>query len=86
MASSQASQKNEVAKTKPQCFLVLWTERIIWIATCFALRDTVAGWRQSDWATRLSPLLSSRALDVYSRLSDKQAMDYDAKTVFSGTQ
>ena len=38
---------------------------------------TVAGWERSDWATRLSPLLSGRALDVYSGLSDEQARDYD---------
>ena len=37
----------------------------------------VAGWERSDWATRLRPLLSGRALDVYSILSDKQARDYD---------
>ena len=37
----------------------------------------VAGWRRSDWATWLSPLLSGRALDVYSGLADEQAMDYD---------
>ena len=30
-----------------------------------------------DWATRRSPLRSGRALDVYSRLSDEQARDYD---------
>ena len=38
---------------------------------------TVAGWEGSDWATRLSPLLSGRAMDVYSALSDEQARDYD---------
>ena len=38
---------------------------------------TVAGWERSDWATRLSPLLSGRTLDAYSRLSDEQARDYD---------
>ena len=39
---------------------------------------TVADWERSDWATRLSPLLlSGRALDVYSGLSDEQARDYD---------
>ena len=37
----------------------------------------VAGWERSDWATRLSPLLSGRALDVYSGLSDERARDYD---------
>ena len=38
---------------------------------------TVAGWERSDWAARLSPLLSGRALDIYSGLSDGQARDYD---------
>ena len=38
---------------------------------------TVAGWERSDWATRLSPLLSGRVLDIYSGLSDEQARDYD---------
>ena len=38
---------------------------------------TVAGWERSDWVTRLSPLLSGRALDVFSGLSDEQARDYD---------
>ena len=38
---------------------------------------TDAGWNRSDWATRLSPLLSGRPLDVYSGLSDEQARDYD---------
>ena len=40
-------------------------------------RYATAGWERSDWATRLSPLLSGRALDVYSGLSDEQARDYD---------
>ena len=38
---------------------------------------TVAGRERSDWATRLSPLLSGRALDVYSGLLDEQAREYD---------
>ena len=38
---------------------------------------TVVGWERSDWAIRLSPLLSGRALDVCSGLSDKQARDCD---------
>ena len=41
----------------------------------FVRYATVAGWERSDWATRLSPLLSGRALDVYSGLSDEQARD-----------
>ena len=39
---------------------------------------TVAGWEKEAWATQLSPLLSSRALEVYSRLSQDEAMDYDS--------
>ena len=30
-----------------------------------------------DWAIRPNPLLSGRALDVYSGLSDEQAREYD---------
>ena len=37
---------------------------------------TVAGWKKEGWATQLSPLLSGRALEVYSRLSQDEAMDY----------
>ena len=38
---------------------------------------TVACWEKEAWATQLSPLLSSRALEVYSRLSQDEAMDYE---------
>ena len=38
---------------------------------------TVAGWEKEEWATQLSPLLSGRALEVYSRLSQDEAMDYE---------
>ena len=38
---------------------------------------TVAGWEKEAWATQLSPLLSSRALEVYSSLSQDEAMDYE---------
>ena len=34
-------------------------------------------WDRSDWATRLSALLTGRALEVYSRLSEDHAVDYD---------
>lgn len=34
-------------------------------------------WDKSTWSTSLSALLSGRALDVYSRLSDSVASDYD---------
>ena len=36
-----------------------------------------AGWDRSRWATNLSALLQGTALDVYSRLSGTEALDYD---------
>ena len=38
---------------------------------------TNAKWEKTGWATKLSALLSGRALDVYSRLSEEAAVDYD---------
>ena len=38
---------------------------------------TVAEWKQECWATQLSALLSGKALDVYSRLSQEEALNYD---------
>ena len=37
---------------------------------------TVARWEKDSWATQLSPLLSGRALEVYLRLSQEDAMSY----------
>ena len=37
----------------------------------------VAGWEKEAWATQLSPLLSCCAFEVYSRLSQDEAMDYE---------
>jgi len=37
---------------------------------------TTAKWDKAGWATKLSVLLSGRALDVYSRLSEEAAADY----------
>ncbi|XP_078486364.1 LOW QUALITY PROTEIN: uncharacterized protein LOC144744881 [Ciona intestinalis] len=34
-------------------------------------------WPKTEWATSLSALLTGRALDVYSRMSDTAAVDYD---------
>ena len=36
-----------------------------------------ANWDKTGWTAKLSALLSGRALDVYSRLSDEAANDYD---------
>ena len=36
-----------------------------------------AKWKKEGWASKLSALLSGRALEVYSRLSEEAAKDYD---------
>ena len=36
-----------------------------------------AKWKRDEWASKLSALLSGRALEVYSRLSEEAAKDYD---------
>ena len=38
---------------------------------------TVALWEKNSYATQLTPLLSGRALEVCSRLSQQDAMSYD---------
>ena len=77
-ALSQASQ-NAVARTKAPVLpgFVDGKDNVDSSLLRFERYSTVAGWERSDWATHLSPLLSGRALDVYSRLSDEQARDYD---------
>ena len=37
---------------------------------------TTAKWEKTGWASKLSALLSGRALEVYSRLSEEAAQDY----------
>ena len=37
----------------------------------------IAGWQQDTWAVWLSPLLTGKALDVYSGLSSEDARDDD---------
>ena len=36
-----------------------------------------AGWDKSNWATSLSALIQGKALDVYSRLSPTDSLNYD---------
>ena len=38
---------------------------------------TTAKWEKTGWASKLSALLSGRALEVYSRSSEEAAQDYD---------
>ena len=53
-----------------------WKDNLDSYLLRFERYATVAGWEQASWATRLSPLLSGRALDVYSGMSDEDALDY----------
>ena len=77
-ALSQASQ-NAVARTKAPVLpgFVDGKDNLDSYLLCFERYATVASWERSDWATRLSPLLSGRALNVYSGLSYEQARDCD---------
>ena len=72
-ALSQASQ-NTVARTKAPVLpgFVDGKDNLDSNLLRFERYATAAGWERSVWATRLSPLLSGRALDVY-----EQARDYD---------
>ena len=38
---------------------------------------TTAKWEKTEWTSKLSTLFSGRALEVYSRLSEEGAQDYD---------
>ena len=38
---------------------------------------TTAKWETTGWASKLTALLAGRALEVYSRLSEEAAQDYD---------
>ena len=38
---------------------------------------TTAKWEKTGWASKLSALLSGRVLEVYSRISEEAAQDYD---------
>ncbi|GFO46581.1 reverse transcriptase [Plakobranchus ocellatus] len=44
---------------------------------CFEQFITTNGWPRANWAVHLSALLSAKALDTYSRMSDHESIDYD---------
>ena len=43
----------------------------------FELYAESASWEKDTWAIKLSALLTGRAMDVYTRMSDTDASDYD---------
>ena len=44
---------------------------------CFERYAENASWEKDTWAIKLSALLTGRAMDVYTRMSDADANDYD---------
>ena len=44
---------------------------------CFERYAENASWEKETWAIKLSVLLTGRAMDVYTRMSDTDASDYD---------
>ena len=44
---------------------------------CFECYTENASWEKYTWAVKLSALLTGRAMDVYTRMSDTDAIDYD---------
>ena len=44
---------------------------------CFERYAENASWEKDTWAIKLSALLTGRAMDVYTRMSDTDASDYD---------
>ena len=44
---------------------------------CFECYSENASWENDRWAIKLSVLLTGRAMDVYTRMSDADASDYD---------
>ena len=78
-ASSQAGQENVAAVTKTPGLpgFVDGKDNLNNYPLRFDIYATIAGWQRDTWAVRLSPLLTGKALDVYSGLSSEDARDYD---------
>ena len=78
-ASSQAGQENVAAVTKPHGLpgFVDGKSNLDDYLLRFKRYATIAGWQRDTGAVWLSPLLISKALDVYSGLSSEDARNYD---------
>ena len=78
-ASSQAGQENVTAVTKTPWLpdFVDGKDNLDNYLLRFERYATMAGWQRDTWAVRLCPLLTGKALDVYSGLSSKDARNYD---------
>ena len=79
VASSQAGQENMAAVTKTPGLpdFVDWKDNLDNYLLRFERYATIADWKRDTCATRFSPLLTGKALDVNSGLSSKDAWDCD---------
>ena len=84
MGSNQAFQENAIAKAEATVLPGFGNRKdnLYSHLLRFERYATVACWRRSNWATRLSPLLSGRALGVYYGLSDEQLSMIDYRRLF----
>ena len=73
---TQASNKEDRAKAPKLPSFVDGKDDLDAYLQRFERFATTAKWDKAGWATKLSALLSGRALDVYSRLSEEAASDY----------
>ena len=78
-ASSQAGQENVTAviKTSELPGFVGGKDHLDYYLMRFERYDIIAGWQRHTWAVRFNPLLTGKALDVYSGLFSEDARDYD---------
>ena len=78
-ASSQAGQDTVAAVTKTPGLpgFVDGKDNLDNYLLRFERYATISGWQRDAWAVRLSPLLTGKALDVYSELSSEDARGYD---------
>ena len=76
---SQAGQEKvaTVTKTPGLPGFVDGKDNLDYYLLRFVRYATIAGWQRDTWAVRLSPLLSGKALDVYSEISSEDAWEYD---------
>ena len=77
--SGQAGQENVAAMTKtPELLGFLdGKNNLDNYLLRFEKYSTITGWQQDTWAVWLSQLLTSKALDVNSRLSSENIQNYD---------
>ena len=73
---NQGSVEN-VVRTPPLPSFVDGKDNLDEYLLRFERYASVAKWNSSTWATQLSPLLTGKAVEVYNRLSRKEAMDYE---------